>query len=84
MMNREAPPLQPKKWHLYNQRIDAVVEDYDNYTDPLDYLKCVGELLYTYIFSMLLFCVKQIYCLTNYIYRFITDLLYRFNRYIVQ
>ena len=20
---------------------------YDNYTDPLDYLKCVGELLYT-------------------------------------
>ena len=47
MMNREAPPLQPKKWRLYNQRLDAVVEDYDNYTDPLDYLKCVGELLYT-------------------------------------
>ena len=46
-MNREAPPLQPKKWRLYNQRLDAVVEDYDNYTDPLDYLKCVGELLYT-------------------------------------
>ena len=45
--NREAPPLQPKKWRLYNQRLDAVVEDYDNYTDPLDYLKCVGELLYT-------------------------------------
>ena len=47
MMNREAPPLQPKKWRLYNQRLDAVVEDYDNYTAPLDFLKCVGELLYT-------------------------------------
>ena len=35
MMNREAPPLQPKKWRLYNQRLDAVVEDYDNYTDLL-------------------------------------------------
>ena len=32
---------------VFNQRLDAVVEDYDNYTDPLDYLKCVGELLYT-------------------------------------
>ena len=26
---------------------EEVVEDYDNYTDPLDYPKCVGELLYT-------------------------------------
>ena len=25
--------------------------------------------------TMLLFCVKQNYCLTNYIYRFVTDLL---------
>ena len=77
MMNREAPLLQPMKWSLYNQRLDAVVEDYGNYTDPLDYLKCVGELLYLDIFHVIVLCETDLLFNKLYLqiyYRFVIQI----------
>lgn len=44
MAMREDPEPQKKKWREYNERLDAMIEDFDNY-EPTDYLHCIGELL---------------------------------------
>ena len=42
---RRAPEPQKKKWRDHNSRLNALVEDFDIDTEPLDYLFCLGELL---------------------------------------
>ena len=46
MRTNESPDPKKRKWRVYYERLTAVVEDYDNY-EPLDYLHCIGELLFT-------------------------------------
>ena len=40
-----APEPQKKKWRDHTSRLNALVEDFDIDTEPLDYLFCFGELL---------------------------------------
>ena len=42
---RRAPEPQKKKLRDHNSRLNALVEDFDIDTEPLDYLFCLGELL---------------------------------------
>ena len=38
------PPPQQKKWRDYSQRLNTIIDNYDDY-DRLDYLKCVGTMI---------------------------------------
>ena len=42
----ECPEAKRRKQRLYDQRLSSIVEDFDEY-DPMDYLHCIGELLFT-------------------------------------
>ena len=42
---RRAPEPQKKKWRDHTSRLNALVEDFNIDTEPLDYLFCLGELL---------------------------------------
>ena len=35
-----------KKWRMYDERLWSIVDDFDEY-DPMDYLHCIGEMLFT-------------------------------------
>ena len=42
----EGPESKRKKWRMYDERLSSIVDDFDEY-DPMDYLHCIGEMLFT-------------------------------------
>ena len=42
---REGPAPRQKKWVKYDQKLQTIVEDYDNFDSVLEYLDVVGTLL---------------------------------------
>ena len=46
MRMNEQPEPKKRKWRLYDERLTCIVSDFENY-DPMDYLHCIGEMLFT-------------------------------------
>ena len=45
MRTGESPKYKHNKWRLYNERLSNIVNDFDEY-DPMEYLYCIGVLLF--------------------------------------
>ena len=42
----QGPEPKRRKWRMYDERLSSIVDDFDEY-DPIDYLHCFGEMLFT-------------------------------------
>ena len=41
---RELPEPRAPKWIRYDRQLQRIVDDYDNYSNPMDFLKAIGNL----------------------------------------
>ena len=45
MMMKESPEPRAAKWRKYDERLQRLISSFDEYTEVMDYLKCVSTVL---------------------------------------